>query len=368
MTTPVSDPFGNAAFIATVMGTLDGVGDDAAAIESSDDLSSFESADSSVSEALAADDSGYDTEVYDAPENLPEPNTPSPPASTTSAPITPAFAERYLSGRRVLAGGGKITRPFVASSVIDAYNAACAVYDFGEPLLHDDALHYLSLVPKCAWNVATVCKLELLIEYFVLWLSGGDRLTTRARYLHVSSMLANVLRLYSLVLHITKSKAGSQAIRSLIENRLSSTIRSIDTQELDSVSVDDLADNAGAGIRFYLERLATHKYCSNAARYETVPVLHAINSGASIVNRLILARKNAETCQKKMTLDDYRSVTDRVFPPPDKTCVICLDSLRSGGGVSHRLPCGHAFHPQCLFVHLTSKGTTSTCPCCRKAP
>uniref|UniRef100_A0A7S0Z1R4 RING-type domain-containing protein n=1 Tax=Hemiselmis tepida TaxID=464990 RepID=A0A7S0Z1R4_9CRYP len=57
-------------------------------------------------------------------------------------------------------------------------------------------------------------------------------------------------------------------------------------------------------------------------------------------------------------------------------CVICLQEMGGGGsarecegGVHHhragvQLPCGHTFHPRCVFPWLSKQGS---CPTCRRA-
>lgn len=44
-------------------------------------------------------------------------------------------------------------------------------------------------------------------------------------------------------------------------------------------------------------------------------------------------------------------------------CAICLEEL---GERSHRLECGHAFHPWCILRAWREKGELMRCPMCRR--
>jgi hypothetical protein len=59
----------------------------------------------------------------------------------------------------------------------------------------------------------------------------------------------------------------------------------------------------------------------------------------------------------KMPVQTWIGLPDR----PEMDCVICLDTAKRGDTI-RPLPCGHAFHQQCVDNWLQ---TNSTCPYCR---
>lgn len=67
---------------------------------------------------------------------------------------------------------------------------------------------------------------------------------------------------------------------------------------------------------------------------------------------------------KRLAPTDAQTLRDLLTQPvrlQDGTCVVCMGSLRDGnGGVA--LPCGHAFHADCVRTWLERR---NTCPSCR---
>jgi hypothetical protein len=70
--------------------------------------------------------------------------------------------------------------------------------------------------------------------------------------------------------------------------------------------------------------------------------------------------KNDKPCKNKVLLDGL------CVKHIQQKCTVCLENVKSINSAStHRLPCGHAFHTQCL---LKSFVYSDQCPVCRQLP